>query len=106
MLKGVPPPALGSFEFYLFSEGIRREKAEKLAFARLVVGMAALSGLISQEQGNLLLYEYGEDLHQFRYNYGYVPISRQLENIRFTKQNEELRLLKKVSDMTVKNTNA
>lgn len=100
MLRGVPPPELGSFEYNLFTEGLRREKSEKLAFARLLVGMGVAAGFFNEEKGKLLLYEYQEDLYQFRYNYGYVPIGEQVAKIQKAKKDEDMRLLKKVAAMS------
>jgi hypothetical protein len=101
LLHGVPLPSLGSFEFYLFSEAVRREKVEKFAFARLLVNVAVESGFVNPDRGRFLLYEYGEDLHQFKYNYNYVPIGKRIERIRNEKEAEDQRLLKKVAAMTV-----
>jgi hypothetical protein len=62
--------------------------------------MAPLSGM-SDEERDLTLMEYAEDLFQLRYNSKYVPVLqrriREVRNMRL----EEDRLLRKVEKMTV-----
>ena len=92
---------MGTFEFYVLLESIRREKAEKAAFARLLVSLAVEEGGVTKKRGALILIKYEEELHQFKYNYKYVPIERRLEMEQTSARNEDEERLAKVSALTV-----
>lgn len=101
LLRGIPLPRLGTFEFYLLLESIRREKAEKAAFAKLLVDLEVASGRVANSRAQLILIEYEEELRQFKYNYDYVPFERRLESTRVDARMEDMRVLDKVAAMTV-----
>jgi hypothetical protein len=78
-----------------------RERAEKYAFAKVLVKMLApLSGM-SPENQYFVLMEYAEELFQLRYNSKYVSAAQErisaIRNVRL----EEERLLRKVERLTV-----
>ncbi len=101
MMHNVPLPSLGSFEFNLLHEGIRRQRAEKVSFARLLAGfLAPLSGMEDGEAA-LLVSRYAEEVLQFNYNSSYESVYLKVLRTRVAKVNEDQRLLDKVNAMTV-----
>ncbi len=87
-------------------ESLRRKKREKAAFARFLVGLATGIGTITEENAAVLLVEYEEELHQFKYNYKYVPVEQRLSAIQTDERDEESDLLDKVSRLTVSDKDA
>jgi len=106
LLYGIPLPQIGTFEFYILLESIKRKKREKAAFAKLITELAIESGLVQREAATLLLIEYEEELHQFKYNYKYVPVGRRLKTVEKERETADLQILKKVSGLTVKDNDA
>ena len=101
LLKGIPLPELGSFEFNLLVEGIRRERSREVAFAQFMAGLLApLSGM-SEEKVTLLVATYAEDVYQLKYNYMYESLRTRVVEARAVAQAEDIRILKKVAAMTV-----
>lgn len=98
---GIPLPDLGSFEYHLLETGLARQRAEKIAFARLLAGLVGpLTGL-EEDQVNLLVTGYAESVFQVKYNYKYTTARiRSLEQRRQS-QLEDLQLMRKVDAMTV-----
>lgn len=103
-MHGVPLPRTGTFESRVLSTVIFRERAEKYAFARLLTKLLGPFSGISDEGQYLMLTEYAEELFQLRYNSKYVPVLRQRLRKKRDVRQEELRLLQKVSAMTVEST--
>jgi len=97
---------LGTFEFYVLLESIRREKREKAAFAKFLADLAVETGKIEPEKATFLLMQYEEELHQFKYNYKYVTVEERLGSLQVDVQDEEKALLEKVSGLTVSDENA
>ncbi len=82
-------------------EGFEREKAEKFAFAKyLSVFLEPMSGL-KKEDTIKALADYGEELYQLKYNYNYESIRTRLDRVRTEHKLDDMRLLDKVSAMTV-----
>jgi hypothetical protein len=101
MMNGVSLPPLGSFEFNLLYEGIRRGRAEKVAFARFLSGLIApLSGM-EDKHVTLLISQYAEEVMQFNYNSKYEPVYVRMVRTKVAAVNEDQRLLRKVDAMTV-----
>lgn len=102
VLKGIPLPPIGSFKFNVITEGLQREKQEKVAFARFMAALLGpASGLKAGEIGALVA-AYAEEVHQFRYNYKYVPVQELAQRKAVAAANEDLRLMEKVAKFTVK----
>jgi len=101
MLHNVPLPALGSFEFNLLHEGIRRQRAEKISFARLLAGLIAPISGLEKEEVTILVSRYAEEVMQFNYNSKYEPVYLKLLRARVDTVNEDQLLLAKVNAMTV-----
>jgi hypothetical protein len=87
-------------------ESIKREKREKAAFARLLVELAVEGKELTRERGALLLIQYEEELHQFKYNYKYVPVEQRLKMVQTGAHDEDIAILDKVSGMTVSDEDA
>jgi len=83
-------------------EAIKREKQEKAAFARLLVELEIESGRVSRDKAVFLLIQYEEELHQFKYNYKYVPVEHRLKALQENFQDEDANLLDKVSNLSVR----
>jgi hypothetical protein len=101
MLRGIPLPVPGSFEYNVMAEGIRREREEKIALARLFALLFRDAHGLDGEKVGLLLSEYVEELYQYKYNYKYVPIRQRFGNKKINEELEDVRILKKVAAMTV-----
>jgi len=101
MMKGIPLPVPGSFEYNLLAEGIRREREEKIALVRLFTLLLADAHSLEAEKVGLLLTEYVEELYQYKYNYKYEPIRRRFDIKKIDEKLEDARILKKVAAMTV-----
>jgi hypothetical protein len=101
VVHGVPLPRLGSFEFHVLEEGLARERAEKVAFAKLLTGLLGVAADIPKEGVQLLLESYAATVHQVTYNEKYRSVERQLFEKRARQQTEDERLLEKVAEMTV-----
>ena len=94
------------FEFYILLESIKREKREKAAFAKFIGDLAVEVGGADPGKIALLLIEYEEELHQFKYNYRYVSVEQRLKAIQTDGRSEDATLLDKVSGLTASETNA
>ena len=101
MMRGIPLPPLGSLEFNLISEGILREKAEKCAFAKLLVDLVTLLGNIDIEKAKLMFSTFVEEVYQLKYNYKYEPLAVRVVTEKMRKDLEDRRILQKVAAMTV-----
>jgi len=102
LMHGVPLPSLGSLAFHILAEGIAREQASRIALIKFLTGLfGPQSGLSSQEL-YLLVTEYTEQVFQFKYNYKYMPVGMKLFKEQMSARMEDMRLLDKVSNMTVK----
>ena len=100
-MHGIPLPPLGSFKFNLLSESIRRQRTEKVAFARLLTKLVEpLTGMSSGES-TLLVAQYAEEVMQFNYNSRYEPVYKKVISARVAQLSEDQRLLRKVDSMTV-----
>lgn len=87
-------------------ESLRREKSEKAAFARLLVELEVEKGTLDQKRGALILLKYEEELHQFKYNYKYVPVEKRLKEVQTKVRTEDVQRLEKVSALTVSDEDA
>ena len=101
MVHGVPLPRLGSFEFHVMETGLARERAEKVAFAKLLAGLLGPQSGLEADALRVLLSGYAETVHQVTYNSKYRPVQQQVLEKRLSQQAEDARLLKKVEAMTV-----
>ncbi len=101
MLRGIPLPVPGSFEYNVMAEGIRREREEKIALARLFTLLFQEAHGLDGKKVALLLAEYVEELYQYKYNYEYVPVRQRVGNKKIDAKLEDIRILKKVAAMTV-----
>ena len=101
MVHGVPLPRLGSFKFHVLETGLARERAEKVAFAKLLVGLLGPQSGLEEDARRVLLASYAETVHQVTYNYKYQSVQRRVLEKRLSRQDEDARLLKKVDAMTV-----
>lgn len=100
-MHGIPLPEIGSIEFNLLSEGIKRERSEKLAFATLLAKLAVATGFARQEQADFLVMEYKEELYQVRYNYNYKRIGDRVREEKARRQLRDMQVLEKVAKLTV-----
>lgn len=100
-MHGVSLPPLGSFEFTFLLEGIQRQRSEKVAFARFLSHFLAPLSNMDQEKVRLLVAEYAEEVLQFKYNYKYQSALSRAWESQIVAKSEELRILDKVSEMTV-----
>jgi hypothetical protein len=101
ILHGIPLPPIGSFKFNVISEGIQREKVEKVAFARLMAELLGPASGHSKETINLLVATYAEEVFQFRYNCKYTSVKDVIRKQEERAINEDLRIMEKVAAMTV-----
>ncbi len=101
MMQGVSLPSLGSFEFNLLYEGIRRQRTEKIAFARFLSKLIAPLSGASKEETALLVSQYAEEVLQFNYNSNYEPVYQRMVRARVEQVSEDQRILRKVNEMTV-----
>ena len=99
MMRGVPLPVPGSIEFNILTEGIRRERDEKVALVRMFMAMFARMGDVDVNDVNALLTEYVELVHQYTYNYKYQPVRRKVTEKVIDQKLEDLRILKQVAAM-------
>lgn len=101
LVHGVPLPALGSFEYNLLFEGIRRERMEKIAFAKFLGNfLGPLCGM-TEKQTALNVAEYAEEIFQLKYNWGYETLRKRVVREKQIAHNEDLRILQRVAAMTV-----
>ncbi len=101
VVHGVSLPPLGSFEYQLLETGLQRQRAEKVAFARLLTSFLGPMAGIEQEQAELLLAGYTESVLQIRYNYKYTPAQVRVLEARRSRQQEDAQLMQKVASWTV-----
>ncbi len=101
MMNGVSLPPLGSFEFNLLYEGIRRRQTEKVAFARLLTRLLGPLSGVTGEVATLLIADYAEEVMQFNYNSNYESVYSKVVRKRVRRQSEDQRILDKVKTMTV-----
>lgn len=102
VLHGIPLPEIGSFRYKLIVEGIHRDRAEKVAFARFLSRfLAPISGM-NEAVADLHIIEYAEQLTQLKYNWAYETVRAKIETVRVQKHKSDLDILAKVSAMTVK----
>ena len=102
MLMGIPLPQLGSFEFNIVAEGLRREQAEKVAFVKFIGSMLQPIAGLDAEAVSMLVTEFAEEVLQFKYNYKYETIRSRTIRERVAEHNEDTRILDKVAQLTVK----
>ena len=100
-MTGASLPPLGSFAFNLLYEGIKRQRSEKIAFARLLTKLIAPISEMDEEDTTLILSQYAEEVLQFNYNINYEPVYQKMIHARVRQVNEDQRILRKVSTMTV-----
>ena len=101
IVRGVSLPQLGSFEYFLLSEQLRREREEKVAHARLMATIAGRGAGLEQNEIDELVEEYAEAVYQLKYNSKYrSALSRKWE-AKIAERSMEMDLLEKVSQMTV-----
>ena len=101
MMHNVPLPPLGSFEFNLIHEGIRRQRAEKVSFARFLAGFLAPMCGMEEQDVSILVSRYAEEVMQFHYNSNYEPVYLKILRARVAKVTEDQRILDKVNALTV-----
>lgn len=101
ILHGIPLPEIGSFPYKLIVEGIHRDRAEKVAFARFLARMLAPISQMSDVAADLHIIEYAEQLTQLKYNWAYESVRAKIESVREKKHRGDLDILAKVSAMTV-----
>ena len=102
MMRGIPLPVPGSLEYNVLSEGIRREREEKVALARLFTLLLAEAHGLDGEKVGLLLTEYVEELYQYKYNYNYESIRQRFKIGKIDEKLRDVRILKKVAGMTAR----
>lgn len=100
-MHNVPLPELGSFEYQLLREGIRRRRTEKVSFARFLAGLFGPMSGLGAEELTFLVTQYAEEVLQFNYNSKYEPAYLKVLQTRVEQIDEDQRLLAKVSAMTV-----
>ena len=100
-MHNVSLPVLGSFEFNLLHEGIRRQRAEKVTFARFLASLIAPISGMREEEVTILVSRYAEEVMQFNYNSKYEPVYLKVLRTRVAKVSEDQRILAKVDAMTV-----
>lgn len=101
IIHGVPLPPLGSFAYNLLFEGIRRERMEKVAFAKFLGNfLGPMSGL-SEKKVMLNVAEYAEEIFQLKYNWKYKALRTRIAQEKQIAHNEDLRILRRVAAMTV-----
>ena len=103
MMTGASLPPLGSFAFNLMYEGIKRQRTEKIAFARFLSKMLAPISRMEDATVSLILSQYAEEVHHLNYNSDYEPVFQKIVRARVRQVNEDQRILRKVGDMTVTN---
>lgn len=102
VLKGIPLPPIGSFKFNVITEGLQREKREKIAFAKLMAGLLGPASSLEADAISGLVASYAEEVYQFSYNYKYVPAQEIVRQKAVQAVNEDLRIMEKVAQFTVK----
>lgn len=102
VLKGIPLPPLGSFKFNVITEGLQREKREKVAYAKLMAGLLGPMSSLAPDVITALVTSYAEEVYQFSYNYKYVPAQELVRQKAVQAVNEDLRIMEKVAQFTVK----
>jgi hypothetical protein len=100
-LKNIPPPKLGSLQYFLLEAAMHRERDEKVAHARLFAQILGAGFKIKSEGVDLLLEEYAEEVHQMRYNSKYQTAIARTIREKARQSEEDLRILEKVKQMTV-----
>ncbi len=101
VVHGVPLPPLGSFEYQLLETGLARQRAEKVALARLFTSLVGPMSGLEQPQLDLLLTSYTESVLQIRYNYKYTPAQVRVLEERRSLQQEDAQIMDKVASWTV-----
>ena len=101
IVHGVPLPPLGSFEYNVLYEGIRRKKSEKVAFAKFLGALLGPLSDLEPEKIMLLVAEYAEEVYQLKYNWEYQALRTRVVREKQIAHNEDLRILKRVEAMTV-----
>lgn len=101
LMEGIELPHLGSFKFEIITEGLKRKRREKVAFARMVTGLLAPVSGLTGEQAMTLLSDYVEELEQLTYNWKYETVGQQLKKQKQKQTNERDRLMERVNQMTV-----
>lgn len=101
MLHGIPLPPIGSFKFNLISEGIQREKVEKVAFARLMAELLGPASGHSKDTINMLVATYAEEVFQFRYNCKYTTVKDVVRKRKEQAISNDMQIMAKVAAMTV-----
>jgi hypothetical protein len=101
VVHGVPLPRLGSFRFHILETGLARQRAEKVAFAKLLVGLVGPQSGLEEDALRVLLTSYAETIYQVTYNYKYKSAQRRVFEKQLSRHEEDARLLDKVKAMTV-----
>lgn len=100
-MNGIPLPRIGTFEFNIIVEGVRRERSEKVAFAQFIAGFLGPMSGMEAKQASLLVADYAEEVFQFKYNYKYESMRMRVVEEKLAAQSEDMRILQKVAAMTV-----
>lgn len=101
MVRGIPLPRLGSFEYFVLSEGLRRERTEKVAFAKMVGSILGAGIGVEKDEIDTFVQEYAEEVFQLKYNYKYKSaLARKLAE-KVEQRVMEQQLLDRVNRMTV-----
>jgi len=83
-------------------ETIQRQKTEKYAFAKFLTELCGAAGFVESKAAKVFLADYAEELYQLKYNSTYEPIRMRLITKIAKAKSEDMRILQKVSDFTVK----
>jgi mannitol/fructose-specific phosphotransferase system IIA component len=83
-------------------ETIQRQKTEKYAFAKFLTELLVTSGFVENKTARAFLAEYAEELYQLKYNSTYEPVRVRLATKIAKAKSDDMRILQKVADFTVK----